>query len=109
MGCYSSSPLKQNLVPRFLSVVVRGAETKLELGLSGCSSNPPMILSVASKTFFCQRCRSSSVAEVDGRRVDVAESILSKPCRDIFKVSRVKLPIMHKKILQELEGFHLVE
>jgi hypothetical protein len=44
VGCYSSSPLKQNLVPRFLSVVVRGAETKLELGHNGCSSNPPVIL-----------------------------------------------------------------
>jgi hypothetical protein len=31
LGCYSSSPLKQNLIPRFLSVVVRGVETKLEL------------------------------------------------------------------------------
>jgi hypothetical protein len=31
VGCYSSSPLKQNLVPRFLSVEVRGVETKIEL------------------------------------------------------------------------------
>jgi hypothetical protein len=44
LGCYSSSPLKQNLVPRFLSVVARGAETNLELGLNGCSSNPLVIL-----------------------------------------------------------------
>jgi hypothetical protein len=44
VGRYSSSPLKQNLVPRFLSVEVRGAETKLELGLNGCSSNSPVII-----------------------------------------------------------------
>jgi hypothetical protein len=105
VGCYSSSPLKQNLVPRFLSVSVRGAETKLELGLNGCSSNPPMILWVASKTFFCRRCRSSSFAEVDGWRVDVAESILSKPRQNIFKVSGVRLPSMPEKILRELDGF----
>jgi hypothetical protein len=35
LGCYSSSLLKKNLVSRFLSVVVRGAETKLELGFKG--------------------------------------------------------------------------
>jgi hypothetical protein len=31
MGCYNSSPLKQNLVSRFLSIVVRGVEIILEL------------------------------------------------------------------------------
>jgi hypothetical protein len=107
VGCYSSSPLKQNLVPRFLSVVVRGVETKLELGLNGYSSNSPVILWVASKTCMCRRCRSSSFAELDGWRVDVAESILSKPRRDIFKVSGVRLSSMPEKILRELEGFHL--
>jgi hypothetical protein len=110
VGCYSSSPLKQNLVPRFLSVVVvRGAETKLQLGLNGCSSNPLVILWVASKTFFCRRCRSSSVAKIDGWGVDVAESILSKPRRDIFKVSGVRLSSMPEKILRELEGFQLAD
>jgi hypothetical protein len=107
VGCYNSSPLKQNLIPGFLSVGVGGAETKLELGLNDCSSNSPVILWVASKTCLCQRGRSSSFSEVDGWRVDVAKSTLSKPCRDTFKVSRVKLPSMHEKILQELEGFQL--
>jgi hypothetical protein len=107
VGCYSSSPLKQNLVPRFPSVVVRGAETKLELGLNGCSSNSLVKLWVASKTCFCRRCRSSSFAEVDGWRVDVAESILWKPHRDMFKGSRVRLSSMPEKILRELEGFQL--
>jgi hypothetical protein len=107
VGCYSSSLLKQNLVPRFLSIVVRGAETKLELGLNDCSSNSPVIIWVASKTCSCRRCRSSSFAKVDGWRPDVAESILSKPHRDIFKVSGVRLSSMPKKILPELEGFPL--
>jgi hypothetical protein len=31
VGCYSFSPLKQNLVPRFLSVVVIGVEITIEL------------------------------------------------------------------------------
>jgi hypothetical protein len=35
MGCYSSSPLKQNLVPRFLSVVVRGKRTNVRVRLQG--------------------------------------------------------------------------
>jgi hypothetical protein len=105
VGCYSSSPLKQNLVPRFLSIVVRGAETKLELGLNGCSSSSPVKIWVASKTCFCWRCRSSSFGKVDGWRVDVAESILSKSCRDTFKVSGVRLSSMPKKIFRELEGF----
>jgi hypothetical protein len=100
-------PLKQNLIPRFLSLVVTGAETRLELGLIGGSSNSPVILWVASKTCFCRRCRSSSFAEVDGWRVDVAESILSRPRWDIFKVSGVRLPSMPEKILRELEGFQL--
>jgi hypothetical protein len=104
VGCYSSSPLKQNLVPRFLSIVVRGAETKLELGLNGCSSNSSVIIWVTSKTCFCRRCRSSSFTKVDGWRVDVAKSILSKPRRDIFKVSGVRLSSMPVKILRELEG-----
>jgi hypothetical protein len=37
----------------------------------------------------------------------VAKSTLSKPCQDIFKVSRVRLSSIPKKILQELEGFQL--
>jgi hypothetical protein len=49
VGCYSSSPLKQNLVPRFLSVEVRGAETRLELDVEGCSYNYSMILRAALK------------------------------------------------------------
>jgi hypothetical protein len=107
VGCYSSSPLKQNLVPRFLSVAVRGAKTKLELGLNGGSSNSQVILWVASKTCFCRRCRSSSFPKVDGSRVDVAESILSKPHRDICMVSGVRLSGMPEMILRELEGFQL--
>jgi hypothetical protein len=106
VGCYSSSPLKQNLVPRFLSVVVSGVETKVELGLNGCSSNSPVIIWVASKTCFCRRCRSSSFGKVDGWRVDVAKSILSKPCRDTFKVSGVGYLVCPKRFYESWKGFN---
>jgi hypothetical protein len=105
VGCYSSSPLKQNLVPRFLRVVIRGAKTKLELGLNGCSSHSPVMLGVASKTYFCQRCRSSSFAGVGSWRVDVAKSVLSKPCRDTLKVSRVNYLVCSKRFFESWKVF----
>jgi hypothetical protein len=33
VGCYSSSPLKQNLVPRFLSVVLEGCRDYVRVSL----------------------------------------------------------------------------
>jgi hypothetical protein len=38
----------------------------------------------------------SSLVDVDGGRVDVAEMVLLKPLRDTSKVSRVKLSSMSK-------------
>jgi hypothetical protein len=107
VGCYSSSPLKQNLVPRFLSIVVRGAETKLELGLNGCSSNPPMILWVASKTFFCWRCRSSSSAAVGGWRVDVAEVSCRALVETLLRLVGSEIPSIHKKDPTRVRSFQL--
>jgi hypothetical protein len=63
-----------------------------------------VILQVASKNCFCQRCRSSYLVEVDGWRVDVAKRVLLKPHQRTSKVSAIKLSCVPKKILQELEG-----
>jgi uncharacterized protein (UPF0128 family) len=41
---------------------------------------------------------------VDGWRVDVAESVLLKFCRNTSKVSTVKLSNVSENILQELRG-----
>jgi hypothetical protein len=41
--------------------------------------------------------------EFDGWRVDIAERVLLKPCRNTSKVSTVKLSSVPKKILQELD------
>jgi hypothetical protein len=93
VGCYSSSPLKKNLVPRFLSVVLEWCRDYVRVRLQRLLFH------------LVQRCRSSLLAKVDGERFDVAGSFLSNPRRGTLKVSRVKLSSMPEEILRELEGF----
>jgi hypothetical protein len=106
VGCYSSSPLKQNLVPRFLSVVVRGAKTRLELDFKWLLFQLLGSLLSCIEILLSWSCRFSS-ARVDGWRVGVAEYIISKPHQDIFKVRGVRLSSMPEKIPWELEGLQL--
>jgi hypothetical protein len=107
VGCYSSSPLKQNLVPRFLSVVVRGVETKLELGLNGCSSNSLVIIWVASRTCFCWRWRLSSFLKLMAEELMLPEV----SCRNLFEtllgLAGLGYLVCPKRILRELESFQL--
>jgi hypothetical protein len=45
------------------------------------------------------------ISEVDGGRVDVARSFLSKPLRDTFRVSRVRLSSMPEKNSSRVRKF----
>jgi hypothetical protein len=107
VGCYSSSPLKQNLVPRFLSVEVRGGETKLELGLNGCSSNSPVKSELQQGIAFAE-----GVDRLHLVKLIAEELMLPKvSCQNLvgtpLRLVGLDFLVRPKKILRELGGSQL--